>query len=324
MIEKSIRINNVMSNTRLALPPMRTGLAGKNGEVTEELCRHYAERSYSGGPGIVIVEHAFVRDDGRASADMLSVSRDSDIPGLSRLAASINKGSALAVAQINHAGSMAIGEKIISASEVANPRNNSNRLPEEIPFSEIDNIKTAYVEAAVRVKQAGFDGVEIHSAHAYLLNQFYSPLTNRRNDKYGAGSIENRIRLLREIYTGIRKSVGNDYMVSVRLGGEDTGMAGGSSIEDAVEACRILEQDGVDLLNISGGMCGYMLEDKGPGYFREMTAAIKREVSVPVILTGGIRTKADAECLLTEGYADMIGIGRPMLNNPNWIKNEFS
>ena len=173
----------------------------------------------------------------------------------------------------------------------------------------------------MRAKSAGYDGVEIHSAHGYLPNQFYSPLTNRRADDYG-GSLENRMRFLMETVRAVRSAVGTRFPISVRLGGCDY-MEGGSTIADSVQAATTLQQAGADLLSVTGGMCRYTREGHSePGYFQDMSSEIKRSVTIPVLLTGGVQTVDEAEALLMEQVADLIGIGRAILKNLNWPVEE--
>ena len=179
-----------------------------------------------------------------------------------------------------------------------------------------------FAAAAVRAKAAGYDGVEIHSAHGYFLNQFYSPLTNHRTDTYG-GSPENRIRLHLEVIAAVRQAVGPDYPIALRLGGCDY-MDGGSTVADAVAACKAFTEAGVDLLDLSGGMCSYTVPGRAcPGWFRDQSEAVKAAVSVPVILTGGITPAQEAENLLREGAADLIGVGRAILRDHRWAEKEL-
>ena len=159
--------------------------------------------------------------------------------------------------------------------------------------------------------------MEIHCAHGYLLNQFYSPLTNKRSDDYG-GSLENRLRFTLETVACVRGAVGGKIPIAVRLGGADY-LPGGSKEEDAVEACKLLEAAGVDLLDLSGGMCFYMRPGHlEAGYFASMSAKVKSAVSVPVLITGGVKKVADAEALLADGKADLIGVGRALLKDAAW------
>ena len=189
--------------------------------------------------------------------------------------------------------------------------------------AEIHSLIEDYCAAARRAKEAGYDGVEIHSAHAYLLNQFYSPLTNHREDAYG-GSLENRLRLHIEIVRAVRETVGSEYPIALRLGACDH-CEGGNGISEAVEAARLLEAAGVDVLDISGGMCRFTLEGHDePGYFGEESAAIKAAVSIPVIVAGGVKTMDQAEDLLEKDVADLVGVGRALLQDPLWAVKAFS
>ena len=180
-------------------------------------------------------------------------------------------------------------------------------------------VEELFAEAAVRAKKAGYDGVEIHAAHSYLLNQFLSPLTNKRTDEYG-GELKGRMRMLLETIGRVREAVGDDFIIAVRLGACDY-MEGGNTEEDAVEAAVACEAAGADLLDVTGGMCRYIRQGHTePGYFGSMSAAIKATVSIPVSVAGGVRTLEDAEALLEAGVSDLIGAGRVMYRDAQWGK----
>ena len=238
------------------------------------------------------------------------------IPEHRRLTDAIHEGGCKAFVQLNHAGSNGIDESV-SASNVNIPTKKLSKRPRELASDEILAIEAQFANAAGRAIEAGYDGVEIHCAHAYLLNQFYSPMINKRTDQYG-GSLENRLRFLMETINAVRQAVGVDIPIAVRLGGADY-LPGGSKEEDAVEAAILLEKAGIDLLDISGGMCFFLRPGHlEPGYFSSMTEKIKAKVSIPVLLTGGIKKVEDAERLLTEGKADMIGVGRALMKDAGW------
>lgn len=271
----------------------------------------------------MIMEHAYVSRQGQAKPTQLSVAEDRLVGGLQQLAGVIHKNGSKAVMQINHAGSVA--EKTVTNMEpvgpsaVSNPSANQELLPTALDENGIQKIVTDFAEAAARVKAAGFDGVEIHSAHGYLLSQFLSPLTNRRADQYG-GDILNRIRIHLEMIKEVRQTVGDDFPILLRLGAVDH-MAGGLTIEDGVIAARAFEKAGIDLLDISGGMCRYTVPGKsGPGYFSDASKAIKDSVSIPVIVTGGITRAGEAEEILREQRADLVGVGRATLKDANWAQ----
>ncbi|MCC6099247.1 MAG: NADH:flavin oxidoreductase [Coriobacteriaceae bacterium] len=305
--------------TRIVVPPMATQSteAGLPGGRT---IAHYEAFAQNPLVGLVITEHSFVDPAGRADPYQMSFATDDVVPAQERLTAAVNAANphVRLFAQLNHARlntSEAItGSPLVSASSLRTQEGTSRALSAE----EIARIGDEFAAAARRVREAGYDGVEIHSAHGYLLNQFFSPLTNFRTDAYGPQSVQNRTRFLVETVRKVRAAVGDDFPVSVRLGGSDYA-EGGSTIADAVEAARILEREGVDLVNLSGGLNVYMRRGHSePGWFADMSAAVRRAIHTPVMLTGGVRTPDQAQRLLDDGAADLIGVGRAMLRNPRW------
>ncbi len=324
MKDTMIRFGNVQLSGRVIMPPLGTYKCTDDGKVTDELVEYYAARAKNPHVSMIITEHSYISFQGKAKARQLSVSEDGDIEGLQRLTEAIHAGGAKAMCQLNHAGSSVMPgagpEKMVAPSPVILPVKPEAGLgfpPEELTAEEIKEIVRQFAEAAVRAKKAGYDAVEIHSAHAYLLNQFYSPLTNMRTDAYG-GSLDKRLRIHREAIAAVREAVGADYPVAIRLGGCDY-REGGSTIDDCVYASQLFEELGIDLIDLSGGMCRYTIPGHTePGYFREMSEAVKNAVKVPVLLTGGVKTLADAEKLLDEGAADLIGVGRELFRNAEW------
>ena len=325
VVSTPISIGSMTVANRLVMPPMATGRSEENGAVTPQLCDYYHEKSLDGSLGLIITEHSYVSPEGKAGKGQVSVAEDRCMEGLRRLAATIHHNQTKVIAQINHAGGAAnpavTGYPAMGPSAIALPRKKGDApLPTAMTGENIEAIIQAFTAAAGRVKQAGFDGVEIHSAHGYLLNQFYSPLTNRRTDRYTGSTLEGRIQLHLDIIRAIRDVVGPDYPLALRLGACDY-MEGGSSIEDSVQACQAFERAGVDLLDISGGLYGYTHPTcKQQGYFSEITEKIKQQVSIPVLLTGGITTADAANTLLVEQKADLIGVGRAILQNSHWAK----
>lgn len=325
MLAEKFMIRNAELPTRMVMAPCALEKA-EDGRVTEDTLAYYDARTKGGHVGMVVIEHSYIRKDGQASPKQISVASDEMIPGLTRLAETIHKNGSKTVVQINHAGS-AIRSKVvecegISPSGLVNPRTTAApgvlRETHAAGKEEIEKLICDYVDAAMRVCKAGFDGVEVHSAHGYLLNQFYSPLTNHREDEYGSQSVENRVRLHTEVVKAIKAAVPADFLVGIRLGACDY-MEGGSTPEDGVRAGQILEEAGYDFLDISGGLCFYTKDDtKEPGWFSDLTEPIKKAVKTPVILTGGIRTGEDAERLLKEEKTDLIGVGRAILEDAQW------
>ncbi|MBR4164403.1 MAG: NADH:flavin oxidoreductase [Solobacterium sp.] len=324
MLKEEICIGNSKLNNRIVMPPMATSKSTPEGFITPELIDYYRQRAVA-GTGLIITEHAYISEEGKASPNQVSVSKDEDIEGLRKLADEIHHCSnTKIIVQINHAGSLAkpdVSETgIIAPSAVVHPRRKDGMIPKEMNTDDIEKVIYDFVQAAKRVQEAGFDGVEIHGAHGYLLNQFYSPLTNKRTDAYG-GCLENRIRIHCQILDAVRKETGKDFMISIRLGGVDY-LEGGSTVEDSVQASVLFEKHGADIISVTGGLRGYINpDDATPGYFRDMSVPVKQAVKISVLLTGGINTPEEAEAVLQEGYADLAGIGRAMLKDPDWSSN---
>lgn len=327
LLKSGISLGTIRLTNRLVMPPLATEKATSDGLVTDDMIQHYERRARGGYIGLIITEHTFIEPLGKASPRQLSLASDAVIPGLTKLVAAIhNVGSTKVFAQINHAGAAAdtksIGTTPVGPSslQIANHWKGTLPMPRSLTVEEIQDLVQTYAKAAKRAQDAGYDGVEIHSAHGYLLDQFYSPLTNMRRDAYG-GSLANRIRFHEEVIQAVRHAVGDEYPVIIRLGGCDY-LPGGATIDDAVSACQSFVKAGVNGIDLSGGIAGFVRPDgvKGPGYFQDLSHAVKQAVSVPVILTGGVTNIQEAETLLTAGDADLIGVGRPMLADALWAQ----
>ena len=326
-LSEPITIHNVELKNRLVLPPMATGKAD-HGKVSASILEYYDDKSRGGDIGLVITEHMYVSDEGIAHGGQMSIAHDENVEGLRSLAGQIQANGCKVVAQINHAGRAAdsklTGEPVlyVSLPVDGSPEAVPGLSPKEIDQEDIDRITACFSSAALRAKNAGFDGVEIHSAHGYLLTQFYSPLSNQRTDAYG-GSLEARIRIHLEIIRAVRMAVGPDYLVALRLGASDY-QEGGITIEDSLFAAKAFEEAGVDLLDISGGFCGYTRPGHHEqGHFAELSEAIRKVVRIPVILTGGIVDSKVADDLLAAGKADLVGVGRAILKDSDWARKAF-
>ena len=325
LLFSKFKSKNLCFKNRLVMPPMATSKC-PDGKINQSLLDYYDEKSKGGYIGLIITEHSYVSPEGKASSAQVSIASDDAIEGFKKLCDVIHQNGSKIFAQISHAGMMAkeetTGFKAIAPSSIENPKRTELPIPEEMTKKQIELIKQNFIQAAVRVKKAGCDGVEIHSAHGYLLNQFYSPLSNYRTDEYG-GTLENRIRLHLEIIEGIRKELGPDYPIALRLGACDY-TDHGSTIDDAVKAAKLFEKTGVDLLDISGGFNGYIIPNVNhEGYFSNVTETIKQAVNIPVICTGGILDPEIAETLLKDNKADLIGVGRAILKDSLWPKTAF-
>lgn len=323
LLSEAFSCDRFTLKNHLVFPPIGTHSAQDSGEVSEKTLEHYRDICSCSNIGLAVVEHCYVDISGKAYPNQISLADDCFLPGLTKLAAYMKANGTKAFLQLNHCGSLSsekdIGMRPLSASDTRAPK--SAETPRAMTIDEIHAITDAFVKAATRVKEAGFDGVEIHAAHSYLLNQFYSPLTNNRTDEYG-GSRANRFRFIREVVSAVREAVGTDFLISVRLGACDY-MDGGLTAEDGIYAAEQLEAFGVDIISVTGGLCQFMVKElmERRAYFEELSAAIKEHVSVPVILTGGISDAEAANSILADGAADLIGVGRAIFKDHCWGKN---
>lgn len=315
LVDQPIRIGNIEIAGRIVFPPMATGASAPDGKVTQAVVDHYAQVAANPNVSLVITEHAYVHQSGKASPGQLSVSRDEDVTGLRQLAKAVHevRPDIRLFAQISHAGlntrTAWTGERLLGPTG-----NGLNSLMVDVEG--IREVEQWFADAARRVQEAGFDGVEIHAAHGYLLNEFLSPLANGRHDAYGPKSVEDRMRLATETLIAVRVAVGTDFPVAIRLGACDY-QRGGTTVEDGAKAARLAERAGADLIDVSGGMCGPQRRGhREPGYFADASSAVRAAVHVPVLVTGGVRSKDQAEALLEQGAADLIGIGRALYRRP--------
>jgi len=322
-LNQPLENNKLSFKNRLVMPPMATAKSEADGRINQDILNYYDEKTKGGHISLVIIEHSYVSVAGKAGNRQVSIAEDNLVDSLQKLSDTIHKNGSRTVMQINHAGSAAskdvTGMDPVGPSAVANPSKENAVVPKSLTKLEIKSIVNSFEEAALRVKKAGFDGVEIHSAHGYLLNQFLSPLTNKRTDEYG-GDIKGRIRIHLEIIQAIREALG-DFPILLRMGATDY-MEGGLTVEESKEAAYAFEKAGVDVLDISGGMCRYTLPGvQEPGYFSPFSKAIKDVVSIPVIVTGGITQADEAEALLRDKKADLVGVGRAIYKDSDWAKN---
>ena len=306
-----LEVKGLTLKNRIIMPPMQTNLATTKGAVTDELIEHYVRRSEA--LGLVIAEHSYVSLDGKLMDRQLGIYDESLVSGLEKLSSSINAVGTPVVIQINHAGGKASREITGMQPVAPSPSENARHLK----VKEIESLVEAYSLAAERAIRAGFDGVEIHGAHGFLLNQFYSPLTNRRHDRYG-GSLENRIRFPLDVVKRVKKKLGKRLLL-YRLGSVDLNPAG-TQIEDSKKFAVKLEAAGVDIIDVSGGLSGdspAQLQNI-QGYFIPQAREIKKVVDVPVIGVGGITEPEYANNMIRDKKVDLVAIGRALLNDPDW------
>jgi 2,4-dienoyl-CoA reductase-like NADH-dependent reductase (Old Yellow Enzyme family) len=313
----SLKAGALAFRNRIVMPPMATELSTAKGEVTDRLVKHYTERAED--LGLLIVEHTYVAPEGRVSPHQLGVYSDELVRGLKSLVEAVHTYGTPVTLQITHGGGAATraicGVQPLAPSAVSLPR--GGEVPRALSHGEIRGIIRAFTEAARRASEAGFDAVEVHGAHGFLLNQFLSPLTNKRTDDYG-GSLENRLRLALEIINGIKEELGRAFPLLYRLGADDL-LPGGLTIEEGARAAKMIAGAGVDIIDVSGGLGGSRPAGfSGPGYFVPQAAAVKKVAGVPVIGVGGITRAEEADAIIRSGEVDLVAVGRTILKDPEW------
>ncbi len=316
------RIGGKLVKNRLVMAPMLTGFAGLDGEVSSSLIDYYMERAL-GGVGTVIVEAACIDlPAGLETFHQLRLDHPRHITSLENLSRSISKYGARSFLQIFHAGRQTsqfiTGVQPVAPSALACPV--TREVPRELTVTEIEDISERFVRGAGYAAMAGFDGVELHAAHGYLINQFLSPHSNNRNDRYG-GSLDNRMRLLLDIVKGI-KSNSPGLLLSVRINIDDF-VDGGLVPEESLIICQQMEEAGVDLIHCSVGTYESGLTSIEPSSYPEgwriyLSEQVKNAVNVPVVGGGMIRNPQAAEEVIAKGQADFVFLGRSLLADPLW------
>lgn len=308
------------------MPPMCTSFATIGGGVTERLIGYYCARA-RGGVGLINTEFSYIHPAGKIFDHMLGIYDDRLIPGLNRLTDSVHHEGAKIFIQISHGGrrthSAIIGCTPVAPSPV--PRLDGE-TPRELRLSEIEEIINAFTAAARRSKEANFDGVMIHMAHGYLIQQFLSPFSNKRMDRYG-GDLEGRSRFAVEILRGVRREVGEEYPITCRFCGDEF-IKGGIDLKEATQFAEILELNGMDAIEVSAGTHETPEILSAPphfpmGFLSHLSEAIKKAVKIPVGIVGRIHDCRLAESLLEDGKADLIAIGRALIADPELPKKAF-
>lgn len=310
---------------RAVMSPMGTDLADTNGNASPRLIAYYAERA-KGGIGLIINEYTGVDDvDSIPTQHNLRMAQDYNVKAAEELTRTVHQYGAKIFAQLHHGGATSksafTGRQNLSPSGV--PITPAGEVPREMTLEDIKRVQEKFVAAAVRCKKAGYDGVELHGAHGYLITQFFSKYYNRRTDAYG-GSVENRCRFIDEIIAGIRAKLGN-YPISVRMCGDEmTPEPGFLTQEDGLEIAKHLEAQGIDCINISmgsswNGNANCEPFSYTPGWKKHVAKAYKAALSIPVIATNTIKDPDFAESLLEEGVCDFVALGRSQFADPEFM-----
>ncbi len=324
------KIGSVTIKNRLVMSPMGIGLANLDGTPSEDMIAYYEARAI-GGAGLIIPEITRVNDvHGAGLLRQLSVTKDRHIEPLSRLADAIHKHGSKIFIQLHHPGRETVsallgGQPVVAPSAI--PCKYLQQNTRALTTEEVKELTSQFAEGAVRARKAGCDGVELHAAHGYLLQQFLSPYTNKREDEYG-GSFENRLRIVTEIIEKIRAACGEEFPVGVRLSVEEfldqTGVTEDYiHIQDGVKIAAALEKTGIDFLDVSCGLyeTGMTCVEPisfGQGWRRDLIAAVKSRVKIPVIGVSAIREPEEAEKFLEDGIEDFVSMGRAWLADEEW------
>ena len=299
------------------------GRADDQGRVGPDLAEMLVTLVH-GGLGLIVAGIAFVTEGGRAMPFQTGLHSAEMLPGLQMVTEAVHQAGGLVAAQIVHGGVMALEDpQGPSVMEIPG----RDQLPRELSLPEIQSLVEDFGRAAARAKTAGFDAVQLHAAHGYLLSQFFSPFFNQRGDRYG-GSPANRARIIYETYEAVRGEVGPDYPVMIKINSEDGG-EGGFDPEDFLRAVTNLDAMGIDAVEVSGGLpflgrySPVRLRIDSPekeAYFRKAAAAAKARVRTPIILVGGLRTPEIMADILEEDQADYLALARPFIREPHLAK----
>ena len=315
-------IGSLTVRNRIVMAPMATNLASSMGETTDRLIAYYAARA-RGGAGLIVVENATIEHRrGTSGAVQLRLDADRYVPGLYALTEAIRAEGAAAAVQINHAGAIARieqGEEPIAPSAI--PWTEGKRVPRALAIGEIEELIDLYARGAVRARRAGFDAVEIHGAHGYLIAQFLSPRMNRRQDGRG-GSPEARWRFTLEVVGAVREAVGRDYPLLFRISGDEY-LEDGRTIDETREFAPALVEAGIDAIHVTAGTSANPERQLEPMSYPEawrieLASAVKEAVDVPVIGVGVIRSPETAQRILAEEKSDFVAIGRGLIADPQW------
>ncbi len=317
-------INAVSLKNKFVRAATWEGLATTEGTVTPKLIDMIVALA-KGGVGLIISSHSFVSKEGQATPWQIGIHKDDFVPKLKDLTSAVHKNGGKIFIQLAHAGQYA-DQELTGQPALAVSDNVSDNKIQIITKEDIKRIVSSYVKAAKRAYESGFDGIEIHSGHGYLLSQFLSPAYNNRFDEYG-GSIENRARIHIQIYNAMREVVGKEYPIIIKMNCADF-IENGLTIDESLQAAILFANAGFDAIEVSGGIIrtgklsptrpGITTESK-EAYFQEYSRRFKEKIEIPLILVGGFKSFEVADKIITEGTADYISMSRALIREPDLI-----
>lgn len=306
----SFTVKNVVLKNRIVMSPMCMYMAENDGFVTPFHITHYASRAI-GQVGLIMIEATAVKPEGRITNNDLGIWSDEHIDGLKKITEEISRYGAKSAIQLAHAGRKSETDGEIYAPSAIR-YSEDYKMPTEMTKEKIKETVLSFKEGAVRAKKAGFDVIELHGAHGYLINEFLSPLTNTRTDEYG-GNLQGRYRFLKEIITNIKEVWDGPLFVRISANEYDPN---GNTLEDFIQLAKWMKEDGVDLIDVSTGGVVMAPIPTFPGYQVPYAEAIRKEAGIPTGAVGRITSGIQAEEILQNERADLIFIGRELLRDP--------
>jgi 2,4-dienoyl-CoA reductase-like NADH-dependent reductase (Old Yellow Enzyme family) len=335
----SKQIGSVEIRNRFVRAATSETMATEDGRVTDDLVRLHVDLA-KGGVGLAILGHAFVHPGGRASRRQTGLQSDEFVPDLKRLTSAVHENGGKIFAQLNHAGSQSSVEEALGPSESRNPI--YGKIARALDPEEIEEIIDLFAQAARRVQEAGFDGVHIHGANGYLISEFCSPYTNKRDDDWG-GDAERRDRFLLQVYGAVRKAVGSDFPITLKMGVADS-VSPGLSTEESCARAKKLEEIGLDGIEVSLGVMNSYLDNirkyvavdgrrafgdllfhrvfsqpEKQAYYVQYAEIIRKSVKIPLIIAGGMRSTEVMERVIETGVADFLAMARPFIREPDIV-----
>ncbi len=320
-------INGMVLKNRFVRSATYEAMADIDGTAKDTLLNYMADLA-QGGIGLIITGHAHVTLEGQAGPKQMGIYSDALIDSLKQVALAVHEYGGVVAVQLAHAGMRGIGKEAFAPLGPSDVIEKDIKKASAMTVDDIKRTVQAFGDAAQRAVISGFDAVEIHAAHGYLLSQFLSPYYNKRDDDYG-GRLENRARFLMEVYQEIRQRVGKSYPVMVKINSEDF-LEGGFTVDEMITVAGILERLGMDAIEMSGGTfeSGKLIPSRGGTsksedkevYYRKAAQAAKEKLGIPLILVGGFLTYALAEDVIKSGVADYIALSRPLIREPHLVK----
>lgn len=315
---KSTRIGNIDTRNHFVRSATAEGRATEDGMPTKDIKDLYIALAEA-EVGTIITSYSYIADYEQPEKNQLGIYSDESIPYYKDITDGVHALGGKIVMQIVHGSSHSQAypnrAKILGPSAIQHP--SSGLTPKEMDLGDMKNVKELFAKAAIRAKEAGFDGVQIHCAHGYLLAHFISPILNKRTDDYG-GSWRNRIRFVEEVYQAVRQAVGSNFPVWIKINSSDE-IEGGLTIEDFLKMATILAEQGIDAFEVTGDKWTTHRNNER-AYYKDGAIQLADRVDVPVILTGGLREKSDIENIVENSKVQFFGFARPFMRNINFLE----